>query len=296
MMTDMAESSMQTAEELLNIESSAWMELAKDWGPGAAHLGLRILAALLIVLIGSRIVRMVRRILGKTLEKTSMDLNVRRFLVTAAEVGIYLVVVFMAADSIGIPSASIIAVLGSAGLAVGLSLQESLSNVAGGIVIMAMRPFIIGDYIRFDDMEGTVSSIGLVYTTLVTSDSQKITVPNGAVANKVVTNTTAQKKRRVDLEIRVVYTADTALAMEILTRLFRADSRVLKEEPLMVFVADLEENAVRINARGWVLTDDYWDVKWALTGQIKTEFDQAGIGFAYNRLYGGDEPAKLHKL
>ena len=211
-------------------------------------------------------------------------MGVSKFLLSVAEVCIYAIAVFIAADNFGIPSASIVALLGSAGLAIGLSLKDSLANVAGGILILLMRPFTVNDYIIFEDMEGTVQNIGLVYTTLAAADNKKITIPNGSISNGAVINVTAQEKRRVDIEVGIGYTSDMKKAKEILYRIFESEPRVLKEEGITVYVGQLADSAVIIGGRGWTKTDDYWSVRWGIIESIKEEFDKAGIEIPYNQL------------
>lgn len=259
-------------------------DTVKGWLPDLANFGIRLLIAAAIIFVGSRVVRMVRRILKKTFERMALDLSVSKFLGAAADAGIYAITIFIAADQIGIPSASIIALLGSAGLAIGLSLQGSLANVAGGILIMLMRPFGVQDYIVYDNLEGTVQAIGLVYTTLITVDNKKITIPNGSISNASVINVTAQDKRRVDIEVGIGYSSDMKKAKEIIRRIYESHPLVLVEEGITVYVGELADSAVIIGGRGWTATGDYWSVRWAIIEQIKDEFDRAGIEIPFNQV------------
>lgn len=259
-------------------------DTVKGWLPDLANFGIRLLIAAAIIFVGSRVVRMVRRILKKTFERMALDLSVSKFLGAAADAGIYAITIFIAADQIGIPSASIIALLGSAGLAIGLSLQGSLANVAGGILIMLMRPFGVQDYIVYDNLEGTVQAIGLVYTTLITVDNKKITIPNGSISNASVINVTAQDKRRVDIEVGIGYSSDMKKAKEIIRRIYESHPLVLVEEGITVYVGELADSAVIIGGRGWTATGDYWSVRWAIIEQIKDEFDRAGIEIPFNQM------------
>lgn len=259
-------------------------DTVKGWLPELANFGIRLLIAAVIIFVGSRVARMVQRILKKTFERMALDLSVSRFLGAAADAGIYAITIFIAADQIGIPSASIIALLGSAGLAIGLSLQGSLANVAGGILIMLMRPFGVQDYIVYDNLEGTVQAIGLVYTTLITVDNKKITIPNGSISNASVINVTAQDKRRVDIEVGIGYSSDMKKAKEIIRRIYESHPLVLVEEGITVYVGELADSAVIIGGRGWTATEDYWSVRWAIIEQIKDEFDRAGIEIPFNQM------------
>lgn len=254
------------------------------WAPALISFGWRLLIAVLILFIGTRVVRVVRGILRKTFVRTELDVSVARFLISVVDAGIYALTFFIAADQIGVPSASIIALLGSAGLAVGLSLQGSLANVAGGLLIMAMRPFSVRDYIVYEGMEGTVENIGLVYTTLITVDNKKITVPNGSISNAVVTNVTVQEKRRVDIEVGISYSSDMKRAKEVIRSIYETNPMVLSEEGITVYVGDLADSAVIIGGRGWVNTEDYWTVRWGIIEQIKERFDEEGIEIPFNQL------------
>lgn len=256
----------------------------KGWTPGLLNFGYRLLIAAVILFIGTRVVRLVRRILKKAFERTELDLSVSRFLVSVSDAGIYALTIFIAADQIGIPSASIIALLGSAGLAVGLSLQGSLANVAGGILIMLMRPFGVKDYIIYSNMEGTVENIGLVYTTLVTVDNKKITIPNGSLSNGAVINVTAQDKRRIDIEVGIGYSSDMKKAKEIIRHIYESHPLILTEDGITAYVGELAASAVIIGGRGWTKTEDYWNVRWALIESIKEEFDRAGIEIPFNQM------------
>ena len=274
----------QVKESLYRFTPEAVKETLQSWVPGLIALGIRLAIAALIIFIGSRIARGVRNFLIKTFRRMDLDLGVSKFLTSAAEVCIYAIAVFIAADNFGIPSASIVALLGSAGLAIGLSLKDSLANVAGGILILLLRPFTVNDYIVFEDLEGTVLNIGLVYTTLAAMDNKKITIPNGMISNGAVVNVTAQEKRRLDIEVGIGYTSDMKKAKEILYSIYESDPRVIKEDGITVYVGQLAESAVIIGGRGWTKTEDYWSVRWDIIESIKEEFDKAGIEIPYNQL------------
>ena len=195
-------------EDLQQLKPNSILESIKAWAPGLLSVAYRLAIAALIIFIGSRIAIYISHFLKKTFDRMGMDLSLSKFLISLANAITYAIVIFMALEKIGVPSASIIALLGSATLAIGLSLQGSLANFAGGILILVMRPFGIHDYIICEGTEGTVQNIGLVYTTLVTIDNRKITIPNGSLSNAVITNVTAQPKRRVDLTGGIGYTSD----------------------------------------------------------------------------------------
>ena len=192
--------------------------------------------------------------------------------------------IFIAADKLGISSASIIAILGSAGLAISLSMQNMLGNFAGGVIILLMKPFKVGDYIICGQEEGTVAAIGLVYTTLNTMDNKQIVLPNGNLSNTSLTNVTAQEKRRLELKVGISYQSDLKKAKDILYGLFEAHPLIKKDQDLIVFVDQLGESSVVIGARGWVETGNYWSVKWELTEKVKLAFDEAGIEIPFRQM------------
>ena len=193
----------EVQEDLQNLKPNVILETVKSWLPGLMSFAYRLVIAILILVIGNRIVHAVRKFLYKTFTRMNLDPSISRFLISVADACIYALAIFIAADKIGIPSASIIALLGSAGLAVGLSLQGSLANVAGGILLLLLRPFGVHDYIVSGGYEGTVQSIGLAYTTIITVDNKKITIPNGQISNSTVVNVTSQEKRRVSTSTRI---------------------------------------------------------------------------------------------
>ena len=224
-------------EARLELEPSWILDTLKNhFTSGVKGAFWRILTAVLIVVIGFRLVRAVRGILKKTFDRMSLEENVNKFLLTSLNACMYALVIFIAAEKLGVPSASIVTLMGSAGVAIGLSLKESLSNVAGGILIMVTRPFILQDYIICGDVEGTVEGIGLVYTALITVDNRKVTIPNGTVANATVINVTAQDKRQLYLEVNIDYASDLKRAKEILLEILENHPQVLQEDGVRVFV------------------------------------------------------------
>ena len=267
-----------------NLELSWFLDTLKTLTPNLKVLFWRVLLAGIILLVGIRIVRAVQGILKKTFERLNLEENVNRFLLSVINASMYAIVIFIAAEKLGVPSASIVALMGSAGVAIGLSLKESLSNVAGGILIMLTRPFILQDYIICGDVEGSVYTIGLVYTVLITIDNRMITIPNGTVANATVINVTAQDKRQLDLEISIHYDSDLKKAKEILTEIVESHLQVIQEDGIKVFVKELGESAVILGLRGWTTKEDYWQVRWDIIENIKLRFDEEGIRIAYRQV------------
>ena len=241
--------------------------------------------AVLILFIGFYFAKWIRSILSKTFKRMEIEVGLRKFLLSCIHIMLYSIVIFAALERIGVSSASIIAVLGSAGLALGLALQGSLSNFAGGVLILLMKPFKVGDYIVCQDsVEGTVTVIGLVYTTLTTADNKTVIIPNGNLSNSTLTNVTMQDYRRVDLTVGISYESDLQKAKEILQAIFSGHELIEKEKPIQIFVHELSQNAVILGARGWVKTEDYWTVKWDVTESVKISFDREAIEIPYQQM------------
>ena len=274
----------EVQQDLEQLKPNVILDTMKSWIPGLITLGYRLLAAGIILAIGFRIARIVRKMLGKTFTRMDMEVSLRKFLLSAVYACICGLAIFVAAAKFGISSGSIIAILGSAGLALSLSLQNMLGNFAGGVAILLMKPFKVGDYIICGSEEGTVSTIGLVYTTLHTMDNRRVILPNGSLSNNNLTNVTAQERRRLEIKVGIGYESDLRKAKEILNRLFEDHPLIMKEEGILVFVDSLGDSAVLLGARAWVATGDYWNVKWELTEKIKLAFDEAGIEIPYKQI------------
>lgn len=274
----------EVQQDLEQLKPNVVLETMKGWIPDLITFGIRVIVAILILAVGFKVTKMIRRLLNRSFERMDMEISLRKFLLSFIDAIIYALLVFIAADKIGVSSASIIAVLGSAGLALGLALQGSLANFAGGILILMMKPFRVGDYIVSKDGEGSVTTIGLVYTTLNTPDNKRVVIPNGNLANSPLTNVTAKEKRRVDILVGIGYTSDMKRAKEIIYEIYADQPMILKEEELEVYVDSLGTNSVMLGARGWTATDDYWKVRWSILETIKLEFDKAGIEIPFNQL------------
>lgn len=259
-------------------------DTVKNWLPALSGFAMDLLAAVLILIIGFKVVGAVRRMAERSFARMELELSLRKFLLSLIQVVLYAVLIFMAAERIGIQSSSIIALLGSAGVTLGLALQGSLSNFAGGVLILLMRPFKVGDYIVSQYGEGTVAVIGLVYTTLNTTDNKTVVIPNGSLSNSPITNATAEKFRRLDLTVGISYQADLKKAKDILLDIYTSHPKVLKDHPIQVFVDQLADSAVIIGGRGWTATDDYWQTRWDITEEIKLRLDEAGIEIPFNQM------------
>ena len=259
-------------------------EALKSWLSGLSGFGMDLLVAAVILGIGFKITGAVRRMAERSFARMEMELSLRKFLLSLIQALMYGLLIFMAAERIGIQSSSIIALLGSAGVTLGLALQGSLSNFAGGVLILLVRPFKVGDYIVSEYGEGTVAAIGLVYTTINTVDNKTVVIPNGSLSNSPITNATAEDFRRLDLTVGIGYQSDLRRAKEILLDIYTSHPCILKDRPIQVFVDQLAASSVVIGGRGWTATGDYWQTRWDITEEIKLRFDEAGIQIPFNQL------------
>lgn len=253
-----------------------------------AFVGNTIVAGL-IVFFGFKIARFVANWVKKLLLKNNyIDEGVVRFLYSFTDLGLKAFVIFTAVGKLGVESSSIIALFGSATVAVGLALQGSLSNIAGGVLILILKPFQIGDYIIEDNSknEGTVCDIDLFYTKLKTVDNKTVVIPNGVISNTSLTNVTRQDFRRIDLIIGISYDQAIGQVKDILESIVKGRDKVIigDEKPLQIFVHNFAESCVEIGLRFWVPMDDYWTIRWSVLEEIKNEFDKYGIEIPYNKL------------
>ena len=251
----------------------------------AFHLGLRVVLAALAFLIGVQLIRLVRHVLKKTLGRSRVDDSAVSFIDSFVKFGMYFILVLTVASGLGVDAASIIALLGSASVAIGLAVQGSLSNFAGGVLLLILKPFAPGDYIRDGaGNEGTVESIDVFYTHLITPDHKSIVLPNGTLANGSIINFTKCPTRRLDISVGISYKDDIKRAKAVLIDLLKADSAVLKDEDVLVFVDTLGDSSVILNLRCWTLQSDYWTAKWRLTEETKYALDEAGISIPYPQI------------
>ncbi len=252
----------------------------------ALNLGIRILLSAVVFFIGIQVIKLFRRFFKKSLQRAKADVGVIQFLDSLLKAVLYVVLIFTIASGFGVDAASIVALLGSAGVAVGLAIQGSLSNFAGGVLILLLKPFKVGDYIKEDSNgnEGTVVEIQLFYTKLATPDNRIIVLPNGTLANTSMTNVTEAAVRRLDIYVGIAYDSSIKQAREVLVAMLKADEAALKDKELRVFVDELAESCIRLGIRCWVNKEDYWETKWRLTEETKYALDAAGIVIPFPQL------------
>ncbi|NOJ14847.1 small-conductance mechanosensitive channel MscS [Vibrio splendidus] len=239
--------------------------------------GVNIISALVILFIGNLIVKAVANSVSKVLQKKKMDRAVVEFVHGLVRYLLFVIVLIAALGRLGVQTASVVAVIGAAGLAVGLALQGSLSNFAAGVLIVAFRPFKSGDYVEIGGVAGSVDSIQIFQTVLTTPDNKMVVVPNGSVIGSPITNYSRHDTRRIDLMIGVSYNADLQKTKALLTKICESDERVLKEPGVQVGVHTLADSSVNFVVRPWVSTADYWNVYFDLMQAIKEGLDNEGI-------------------
>lgn len=248
--------------------------------------GLKVLLAVLILILGLQFIKIFRKIIKKSLNKANADVGVTQFIDSFVKIGLYVVLIMIIATGFGVNVTSVIAVLGSAGVAVGLALQGSLSNLAGGVLILILKPFKVGDYIIEDanKNEGTVTEIQIFYTKLTTGDNRVIILPNGSLANTSLTNVTQAPYRRLELIVGISYESDLKKAKQLLSQMLDEDEKVIQEKDKNVYVDMLDQSSVNLGIRCWFLKEDYWEGKWRLTEQIKLLFDENNISIPYPQM------------
>ena len=251
----------------------------------AFHLGLRVVLAGLAFLVGVQLIRILRHVIKKALGRSRIEESAMRFIDSFIKFGLYFVLILMIASSLGVDAASILAILGSASVAIGLAVQGSLSNFAGGVLLLILKPFTAGDYIK-DGLgnEGTVDAVDIFYTQLITPDNRVVVLPNGTLANGTITNFTRCRERRIDIPVGIAYEEDIRKTREVIEAVLRADAAVIADRDIMVFVDSLGESSVNLNARCWAVQEDFWPAKWRLTEAVKYALDEAGIRIPYPQM------------
>jgi small conductance mechanosensitive channel len=243
---------------------------------------LNIAIAILIFVVGKWLAKKITDVVAKILRRNpKLDETLVNFFDDIIYYVLLVVVVLTALQQVGVESTSFLAIIGAAGLAVGLALKDSLSNFASGVMIIFFKPFRIGDYVTAGGVSGTITEVHLFNTEFTTPDNQRVLVPNGAITAGSITNVNAHPKRRVDLVIGVGYGDNLKIVKDIITKIVQSNEKVLKEEAITVAVSELGDSSVNFVVRAWVNTPDFWAVKWALIEEIKNTFDKEGISIPF---------------
>lgn len=278
---EVAEVTQQTVKEV-----SRFAQYIQDNIPTLIGFGIRVLLALVFFFIGRILIKWIRKIVRRSIEKSSADKGVEQFVDSVLKFALYFLLIFSIASKFGVDTTSVAALIASGGVAIGLALQGSLSNFAGGVLILLLKPFEVGDYIIEDSngKEGTVKEIQIFYTKLSTIDNKTIVIPNGMLTNNSLTNATAKDERRLDLKLSISYSADLKKAKMLIENIIRQDESILKDDEIVVFVDDLADSAVVIGARAWVKNEEFWPAKWRLLETIKLTLDEHGVEIPYPQL------------
>ena len=274
----------ELGDKVEKLSQISWKEMFERYVPVVCDYLLRIALVLVIFFVGRKLIKKIVSLCDQALKRHGMEVTVRRFFCNVINALGYICMLGILLQTVGLTATSLTALVASAGVAVGLALQGSLSNFAGGVLILLMKPFVIGDYIVQGNTEGTVKEIGLVYTELITADNRLIVIPNGTLIDSSIVNVTATGKRRLELSVGIGYKSDLKKAKEVLIRLGENDPARDPENPVNVFVSDLAESSVNLGLHVWVSSSEYWNAKWRLTENIKMAFDEEGIEIPFKQV------------
>ena len=270
-------------KEILNLK-----EYIADQIPAIVGFGLKVVVAIIVFFVGRKLIRWAVKLMKRSMERARLDEGVVQFACSAGKAVLYTMLIFNIAVSLGVTESSVAALLGTAGVAIGLALQGGLANLAGGVLLLVFKPFVVGDYIiqnQQNGCEGTVARIEMCYTTLLSIDNKKIVVPNGTLSNSTIINVTAKETRKLEIKVGISYESNIQKAKEILEKILLEDPDTQGDRSeMVVFVDQLADSAVIMGLRVWVPTDSYWSVKWRLNEKIKEEFDEQGITIPYNQM------------
>ena len=284
--TEIIQESAESSVNEVQAEVSGFVQYLQDHIPEMVSFGIRLAVALLIFIIGRFIIQLIRKSVKHSIERSSVDTGVAQFTDSLLKFGLYVLLIMIVAGNLGIEVSSITALFAAAGVGISLALQGTLSNLAGGVQILFLKPFVVGDYIIEDTNknEGTVKEIKVFYTKLSTVDNKTIVIPNGILTGNSLTNVTAKAERQLDLKVGISYQSDLKKAKETLEKLIQENPNIIKEEEWKVFVDSLGDSAVILGMRAWVKTDEYWPTRWKILEDIKLLFDAEGIEIPYNQM------------
>lgn len=267
--------------DVADISGFDWLGLLETVKATGLEFGGKVLIALAIFVVGRIVARMITGALRKMMQAQKVDKILESFVCNLVHWTVMIFVVIAAISQVGIQTTSLIAVMGAAGLAIGLSMQGALSNFAAGVLIVIFRPYRVGDFVEAAGVSGVVVQVQILTTVMKTGDNKQIVVPNGQIMSSIITNYSANDTRRVDMTIGVSYDDNLDKVRKTIQELVDADERILKDPTCLIAVAELADSSVNFTVRPWVKTADYWGVKFDLTEAIKKRFDQEGISFPF---------------
>lgn len=283
--TKTVEAATKTTQDTVK-EVSQFTTYLQNHIPDLISFGIKVVFALVFFFIGRIVIRWIRKLVRKSMQRSGADKGVEQFVDSLLKFSLYFFLLFMIGTKFGIDASSVAALIASGGVAIGLAMQGSLSNFAGGVLILLLKPFEVGDYIIEDTNknEGTVKEIQIFYTKLTTIDNKTIVIPNGILTNNSLTNATAKDERRLDLRVDISYDADLKKAKAMIMDVLNNDPAVLREDEIVVFVDELGESSVVLGARAWTKSADFWQAKWRILENIKEKMDENQIEIPYRQL------------
>jgi small conductance mechanosensitive channel len=258
-----------------------WAEVWTMIQTTGVDFGINLITAIVIFFVGKWVVNLVVKGMLKAMQKSEVDTTLRRFVANLARMLLMLFVIIAAIGALGVKTASLVALIGAAGLAVGLALQGSLSNFAAGVLIVLFRPYKVGDWIEGGGVSGSVEEVQILTTVLKTGDNKRVIIPNSQIMGTTITNYSANDTRRVDLVVGVSYSDDLDKVRKELQDLVAADDRILDDPAVTIAVSELADSSVNFVLRPWVKTADYWGVYFGLTEAVKKRFDEVGISIPF---------------
>lgn len=281
------ESTISTVEEAAaNVEQSVSLvkQTMDEIGRWLLNKSGSLIVAIVFIFIGIKLTGLLIKLAKRGFDRSRIDESVAGFLLSVLRIVGYILVFITAATIVGIEVTSFVAILTTASMAIGLALQGALSNLAGGMLILLLKPFKVGDYIVEGSNEGTVVSIDIFYTRLLTHDNRLVVIPNGLLTNNSLVNVTSEAKRKLEVTISVAYNTDLKRMKEVVYGILSEDDRILDSEPKDIFISSFDDSGMTIAIRAWVATSDYWNTLWDLREHVKLAFDENGIEIPYNRL------------
>ena len=261
-------------------------QYVQDSIPALISFGLQVIMALIVFFVGRLVIKWIRKVVRRSFERSGADKGVEQFVDSLLKYGLYALLIFTLISGLGFDTTSVAALVASSGVAIGLALQGSLSNFAGGVLILLLKPFAVGDYIIEDTngKEGTVKEIQIFYTKLTTIDNKTIVIPNGMLTNNSITNASAKDERQLDLRVGISYDADIKKVKSVIENVLVKDASIIKNEQILVFVDDLADSAVVLGVRAWVKNEEYWDTRWRMLEEIKLALDENEIEIPYPQM------------
>ena len=272
------------AEAVHTIEGMDYRQLLTDMAQEVGWILLKVVLALVIYFIGRQVIKWVVRVMDRAFTRHNVEASLRNFLRSLVKVLLMVVLLLAIVQTLGVNTSSFLALFASAGLAIGMALSGTLQNFAGGVVLLLLRPYKVGDYIEAQGQSGTVESIGLFSTCLKTPDNQTIYVPNNTIATSIIDNYSQSETRRVDWTLSISYGDDVDVARREILAMLEADSRVLKDPAAVVYVKNLGESSVDLTIRAWVANADYWGLFFDMNEKMYKELPSKGINFPFPQM------------